>query len=89
MAGMSEKIGDLKNEIEVLEGENRELRETIRYLSDRKNNDLDSIELGAPSKGGRVKVYFNSRAESVLIKEQIDEALAAMGYIKAKTEEVE
>ncbi len=76
----------LEDEIKELEDENRELREKIRLLSDRKNNDLDSIEIGAASKGGKIKVYFNSRDESSKTKERIDEALAALEYMKAKME---
>ena len=74
------------DEIKELEDENRELRETIRYLSDRKNNDLDSVELGAASKGGKIKVYFNSRDESSKTKAKIDGALAVLEYMKAGME---
>lgn len=86
MARINEKIGDLREEIPQLEEENHELREQIRYLSDRKNNDLDSIEFGAPSKGGRVKVYINTKGPAEWNSIQVDEAVGTLDYLKKKME---
>jgi len=34
-------------------------------MSSRRETDLDSIEVGTPSKGGAVKLYLNTRADTL------------------------
>lgn len=72
------KVMELCEDIERLKRENR--REATR-----KDFDLDSIELGTPEKGGRVKIYINSR-QYPEDREQIDATIEAMEYLKKKME---
>ena len=48
----------------------------------RTEEDLDSIVYGTPKNGG-VKIYFNSRKETILdLKQRIDLAVKGIDYIK-------
>jgi hypothetical protein len=51
-----------------------------RHINDRP----DSIEIGSPSKGGVVKVYFNAAADVQEIKNLIDQAFNARKYAQGK-----
>ncbi len=54
--------------------------ETIhRHVNDRP----DSIEIGTPSKGGAVKIYFNAMAPEEETRRLIDAALRARSYADA------
>lgn len=51
--------------------------ETIcRHVSDRP----DSIEIGTPSKGGAVKIYFNAAGSEEEIQKLIQAGIVARGY---------
>jgi len=54
----------------------------VRHINDRP----DSIEIGTPSKGGTIKVYFNAAAGFEETKKLIDQALAARIYTKGEIE---
>ena len=51
-------------------------REEARNL-----NDLDSIEVGSPSKGGKIKLYINTREDEIQeIKQKIDLMIECARY---------
>lgn len=53
------------------------------------NDRPDSIEIGSPSKGGVVKVYFNAASEAQEIKNLIDQAFQSRKYAQQKYAEQE
>ena len=55
--------------------------ETVRHIHE--NNRPDSLTMGAPSKGGEVKIYFNA-ARPEEINSLIDTAFAARAYAASK-----
>lgn len=46
------------------------------------NVDADSIELGSPTKGGKIKIYFDS-TDVVTAKKKIDNAKEVLNYANA------
>lgn len=60
------------------------LRQQNSREATRKDFDLDSIELGTPEEGGRVKIYINSRQSQGNESGQIDATIEAMEYLKKK-----
>jgi len=64
----------------------KQLERQIPEREARKDNDLDSIEYSAPSKNGRVKIYFDSRRTEEERKEQIDTTIEMLEYLKKKME---
>ena len=82
-----ELINELLDELARFEEENEALRRELLMLSQRKNSDLDSIELGAASKGGKIKVYFDSTRDADTMKEQVDVAVELLSYAKKSMEE--
>ena len=63
------------------------LKERAIERDSRKENDVDSIEYGAPSRSGRVKIYINTKEIAREGQGQIDAALEALKYLKRKMEE--
>lgn len=60
--------------------------ETIhRHVNDRP----DSIEIGTPSKGGAVKIYFSAAAPTYETQDLIDKALHARKYAQQKLAELD
>jgi hypothetical protein len=51
------------------------------------NDRPDSIEIGTPTKGGAVKVYFNAAAAGPEIERLIDNAFIARAYAQKKYQE--
>jgi len=60
--------------------------DTVRHIHENKENRPDSIEIGTPSKGGAVKVYFNASESAEKINALIDAALAARAYAASKVQ---
>ena len=51
----------------------------------RDRNDLDSIEVGAPTKGGKLKLYFDTSKDSQEeIQRRIDLQIVAMNYARER-----
>jgi hypothetical protein len=56
----------------------------IRNIHENKENRPDSLEMGTPSKGGVVKIYFNASHDRKETELLIDNALAARTYLQGK-----
>jgi len=52
------------------------------------NARTDSIEIGTPSKGGVLKVYFDAGESQEVIHARIDRAADALRYANAEREKV-
>jgi hypothetical protein len=63
--------------------------EIIRHIHENKESRPDSIEIGSPSKGGVLKVYFNATSPAEDIQTIINRAITAREYARMKVAETE
>jgi hypothetical protein len=56
----------------------------VRHIHENKEARPDSIEIGSPSKGGVIKVYFNASMPKEEIQKLIDAAFDARAYANSK-----
>lgn len=53
----------------------------VRHIHENKDSRPDSIEIGSPSKGGAIKIYFNAD-DPTRACELIDNAMVIRGYTR-------
>lgn len=69
----------MKDELKIDTGE------LIEEEESRSNTDLDSIVAGTAGKGGQVKIYFNSRRDTLEeIKARVDKGVLGAEYLRIK-----